>query len=68
VTPQHSEVIGQGSASSILIARCFKVNSGSRATITLLLELFASISHTAICPTLPPGFSFRMCFAWCYGQ
>ena len=38
---------------------------GSRAALTFLFKLFASVSHTAICPALPPGFSFGMCVAWC---
>jgi DNA-binding NarL/FixJ family response regulator len=38
---------------------------GSRAALTFLFKLFAAVSHTAICPALPPGFSFRMCVAWC---
>jgi DNA-binding NarL/FixJ family response regulator len=37
---------------------------GSRAAL-ILFKLFAAVSHTAICPALPPGFSFRMCVAWC---
>ena len=33
--------------------------------LTFFFKLFAAVSHTAICPALPPGFSFRMCVAWC---